>query len=137
MDIKIREARVGTEGKTRTWRLGYVDAAEKDARKFLNEDQYAHAVQLFDELALEENPRLSRTQDVRPIDDFYELRDKGGVLGRINLRVYFAVFDEHCLILAVCAYKKEDEGQTPPHIIVKVRNRLRIAQKLIPGSIGR
>jgi len=93
VEIRTRSTRTETAEQTATWQLAYIDAAERDARKFLNEDQYAHAVQLFDELSLESNPRCSTTQDVRPIDEFYELRDKGGILGRINLRVYFAVFD--------------------------------------------
>lgn len=131
MEIRTRIARLESAESTSAWRLGYVDAAERDARKFLNDEQYAHAVQLFDDLAMETNPRHSTTQDIRPIENFFELRDKGGILGKINLRVYFAVFDNTHLILAVGAYKKEDDGQTPQHIKIRIRNRLRAAINLI------
>ena len=94
-------------------------------------NEYAHVVQLFDELAFESNPSKSETQDVRSIEEFYELRDKGGVLGKKNVRVYFAIIKNRKLILALSVYKKEDESTTPPHIITRVRNRLRYAKELL------
>jgi hypothetical protein len=111
--------------------IGYLEAAEKDARNFLTEEQYAHSVQLFDELAYESDPTRSETQDVRKIHEFYELRDKGGILGKINLRVYFVVVEERRLILVLATYKKEDEDQVPPRIVIRVRNRLRIAKDIM------
>ena len=134
MKIRKRRTRQLRDVEPATWGLAYLDGARADALKILNKDQYAHVVQQFDALAREENPRLSRTQDVRPIEAFYELRDKGGVLGKINLRVYFAVMDDPRLILVLGCYKKEDEGQVATHIKVKMRNRLRIAiERLAPG----
>lgn len=124
MDIRTRRSRPGPESLARCWKLAYLDAAEKDARRFLTDDHYAHAVQLFDELALEVNPRCSETQDVRGIEDFFELRDKGGILGKINLRVYFAVLDDHHIIVVLGVYKKEEEGQTPVFIKDRIRRRL-------------
>lgn len=129
MKVRTRKAKRSSSLETPKWELGYLDAAEKDARKFLSDEQYAHAIQLFEDLAYESDPTKSQTQDVRKIDQFYELRDKGGILGKINLRVYFALFDGRKIILALCTYKKEDEGKTPPHIVTRVRNRLRIAQQ--------
>lgn len=95
----------------------------------MSDDQYAHAVESFDQLACEQNPRLSATQDVRPIDDFFELRDKGGILGKINLRVYFAVFDEQKLLVVLGCRKKEEENQVPSFVVAKMRNRLRVAKE--------
>ena len=63
------------------------------------------------------------------ISKFYELRDKGGVLGKINVRVYFAIIGDKKIILTLSAYKKEDEGKTPKHVIVRARNRLKITIK--------
>lgn len=114
-DIKGRNM----QQRTRTARIvdgRHLDVAAKDARRFLDWDQYAHAIGLFDELATEENPRLSRTQDIRPIEGLYELRDKGGVLGRINLRVYFDVIDEGKLILVLGC------------VVTTMKNRRRHAQ---------
>lgn len=136
MEIRQRSARVDIEtAATATaeplWRLGYLDVAAKDAKKFLTEDQYAHAVQLFDVLAADVNPRTSQALEIESIEDLFELKDKGGILGKINLRVYFAVIDERHLILALGAYKKEDDGKTPSHIRVRIRNRLRVAMQLL------
>ena len=121
---------------TVVWTLGYLEAAVRDAKKFLTDDQYAHAVQQFELLATERNPRLSEAQDIRPIGDFYELRDKGGILGKINLRAYFAVFDESHLIVVLGCYKKEDEGQVAEHIKVRIRNRLRVAKRALSSEGG-
>ncbi|MBN2209997.1 MAG: hypothetical protein JW709_01260 [Sedimentisphaerales bacterium] len=129
MDTKIRSAKRIAEHTTPIWNLGYLDIAESEARKFLTDDQYAYVVQLFDELAYELNPLESKTQDVRKIDEFYELRDKGGILGKINVRIYFAIIEKAKLILALSAYKKEDEGPPPQHIIIRSRHRLRYAKE--------
>ena len=72
--------------------------------------------------------------DVRPIEGFYELRDKGGVLGNINLRVYFAVVHEERLLLVLGCYMKEDEGRAPGYIKVRMKNLLRHAVLVLKGS---
>jgi hypothetical protein len=86
-------------------------------------------------LAYESDPTRSETQDVRKVHEFYELRDKGGILGKINLRVYFVVVEERKLILALATYKKEDEGQVPQHIVIRVRYRLRLAKQKLAEHI--
>lgn len=121
--------------ETPKWELGYLEAAEREARKFLTEEQYAHAIQLFDDLAYESNPSKSQTQNVSKIYEFYELCDKGGILGNINLRVYFTIFKERKLILVLATYKKEIDGQVPQHIVIRVRNRLRVAKKEMVKNI--
>lgn len=129
MKAKTRTLKPGLAHETPKWELGYLEAAERDAKRFLTEEQYAHAIQLFEDLAYESNPIKSKTQDVRKIYEFYELRDKGGILGKINLRIYFTLFKERKLILVLATYKKEDDGQAPQHIVIRVRNRLRVAKE--------
>jgi hypothetical protein len=128
--VKKRKAKSRAPQRLPKWELGYLEVAEKEARKLLTKDQYIHALELFDDLAHETDPTRSQTQDVRRIEDFYELRDKGGILGNINLRVYFTVIENRRLILALAVYKKEEEDQTPEHIKIKVRNRLRATKNL-------
>ena len=135
MEVKTREAQQGTRTETPKWTLAYLDIVETEARKFLTDNQYTHVVGLFDELAYEPEPWRSQTQNVEKIEDFYELKEKGGVLGKINVRVYFAIIDKRKLIMALAAYKKEAEGQTPTHMIIRVRNRLRQAMKLLQQQI--
>ena len=119
----------GTTHEVPIWELGYLEVAEIEGKKILDTEQYAHAVQLCEELAYEIDPANSETQDVRKIDEFYELRDKGGILGNINLRIYFTLFTERKMIFVLKVYKKEDEDQTPQYIVICVRNRLRVAKE--------
>ena len=78
------DIRSGARKKTQVWRLSYVGAAAKEGRRFLNEVQYAHAVDLVEQLSGEPNPRAPTGLDVEPIDDYFELKDKGGVLGFVS-----------------------------------------------------
>lgn len=110
------------------WKVGYLGVANKDAEKLFEPSQRDHLRQQITDLAGHQNPRISQQQDVVPIDQFYELRDKGGVLGRISARVFFGVFDEESLLVILGCHKKENEGSTPNHIVVKMRNRLRQAR---------
>jgi hypothetical protein len=127
MEIRTRAARPPS-GDPAIWALAYVDIADSDGRGFLDADQYAHAVELFDELASETDPRRPRKLSVKKIDQFFELRDKGGILGKINLRVFFAVLDASKTILVLGSIKKEDEGAVPRYIVTKMRNRLHQAR---------
>ena len=127
--MKKRKAKVREPQVFPRWELGYLEVVEKEARKLLTKDQYAHVIGLFDDLACEVDPTKSQTQDIRKIEDFYELRDKGGILGNINLRVYFTVIGDIRVILALAVYKKEAESQTPEYIKARVRNRLREARR--------
>ena len=127
--VKTRALKKDLAHETPRWELGYLEVAEEEGRSFLTEEQYAHAIQLFEDLAYESNPTKSQTQDVRKIQEFYELRDKGGILGKINLRVYFTILKERKLIIVLSTYKKEDDGQAPKHIVIRVRNRLRVAKE--------
>ncbi|MCC7291232.1 MAG: hypothetical protein IT449_04115 [Phycisphaerales bacterium] len=130
MELRLRSlGQAG--GSQRVWSLAYLDVTATEGRKLLTEDQYAHLVQQFEALSCEEDPRRSRTQDIRQIEDFWELREKGGLLGRMNVRVYFTVLESERLILVLKVYKKEEEGQTPGYVKIAVRNRLRTALRLL------
>ena len=114
----------------RLWDLEYVDIASKEARRFLDERQFAHAVDLCTQLAREPIPGNADLVDVERIEDFFELRDKGGVLGKINLRIYFAVLDSDKTIVILGCWKKEAEGKVPHHKIVCMRSRLRFVKSV-------
>ncbi len=113
------------------WTLAYLDVAAKEGAKILDRTQYAHIVQQVELLAREAIPGRATFADVRPIEEFLELREKGGVLGKTNLRVYFAVVPERDMLLVLGCYKKEDEGQLPVHIKVRIKNRLRYSLSVL------
>lgn len=130
MELKSRTVKQDSHDKA-PWKLMYLPAAADEARKILTQGQYAHVVQIFEQLALEPNPAESKAFDIRTIDEFLELREKGGLLGKINLRVYFYIHGKRKIIIALKTYKKEDEGQTPEYFKVAVRNRLRNVKEML------
>lgn len=130
MDLGRRAPRKKGHDKPQ-WELRYLEAAAKEGHKVLDEIQYAYVIEAFDELAFAHDPRVTETHDVRPIYDFYELRDKGGHLGKINLRVYFSVHETERTIVVLSVYKKEDEGKAPERIVRRAKARLRHARTLI------
>src|SRR5688572_10637525 len=73
------------------WNALIVDRAFEESRTFLNDEQYQHMANQVKELALQDDPTHSLTIDVRQIEDFYEIRDKGGILQRINVRLFYFV----------------------------------------------
>ncbi|HEX8875270.1 MAG TPA: hypothetical protein VF777_00870 [Phycisphaerales bacterium] len=116
------------------WSVYYLSSARDEAMGFLNEAQYAHVVDLLRSLASESDPTHPLTVTVEAVEDFYELKDKGGVLGKINLRVYFVVNQKEKAIVILAAIKKEEDGQTPNWAKTRVRYRLK---KFHAGEFGR
>ncbi len=86
-----------------SWNVAYLSVARDEAMGFLNDEQYAHSVDLVRALASEPDPTHPMTVTVETVEDFYELKDKGGVLGKINLRIYFVVERRDKTILIISA----------------------------------
>ncbi len=96
------------------WTVLILDIAYDEARKFLNEDQYQHMALQVKQLAREEDPTHSQTASVDAVEDFHELRDKGGILGGMNVRVFFFLEKQPRSNLVVLgAIKKQTDGPTP------------------------
>ncbi len=95
------------------WGVEYLTVATAEARSFLDERQYLHVVDQLRALAREEDPTHPATVKVRAVEDCHELKEKGGPLGRINVRVFFHVNKESHTILILGAIKKENDGPTP------------------------
>jgi len=74
---------------------------------------------------METDPTHSAVIDVKAIVDYYEIRDKGGVLGKSNVRVFFFVRKEPRETVVLGATKKEKEGQTPLGTKILMGNRKR------------
>jgi hypothetical protein len=123
------------------WNVWILDLAYKEAMKFLDEDQYAHLSQQMRELARDQDPTHSAILSVDAVRDFFELREKGGPLGKINVRVFFFPDTReqkpgpaNHAIVVLGAIKKENEGRTPPGDIIRIQRRLR---KYLEGDYGR
>lgn len=108
------------------WNVDILDQAFEEALAILNEDQYDHAAGQVKELAQQEDPTHSDTVDVQPIEDYFELRDKGGILRKINLRVFFGIHKPSRTVVVLGAIKKEKEGSTPVGVRISMRRRMRL-----------
>lgn len=123
------------------WNVLILDLAFEDAMKFLNEAQYEYVAEQVRELAREEDPtHPSPALSVDAVENFHELREKGGVLGKINTRIYFTLdtreFGDsrnHDIVILGAA-KKEAEGQMSEGMKIRIRRRLR---QYLSGAYGR
>jgi hypothetical protein len=111
-------------GDSNKWAVIVLDAAKKEGHRLLTDTQYEHIVEIVKRLTDFGNAEELRDLDIQPISSFWELREKWGPLGKINLRIYFGTMPEVQELIIAKAYKKEEEGQTPAYVIVSVENRL-------------
>ncbi len=110
------------------WSVWILNVAFDEAMGFLSPVQYEHMAIQFRELALQEDPTHSDTISVRSMspEDYDELRDKGGVLGKINTRVFFGVDKGSRAIVVLGSIKKQNDGATPKGDIIRIRRRWRM-----------
>ena len=106
------------------WDIYVLKAAKNEGHKILNDTQYEHIVGVLKRLTAWENKQEIADLKIERIESFYELKDKGGVLGRLNLRVYFAALPENKDIIVLKTYKKEEDGACPRYIVINVEDRL-------------
>jgi len=109
----------------------------REAREFLTIGQYVHVTDFVKQLTGFGSRRYDRTICIAPIDEFWELKEKGGMLGKINVRIYFAFLKESNEIAILHAYKKEDDAQVHPSVLLLVRQRCRrfVSGELRDGAV--
>ena len=107
------------------WNVDILDVSFNEAMSFLDSDQYDHLARQVRELATEVEPSRSVTVDVKPIEGFFELRDKGGVLKKINVRLFFCLCRESRTIAVLGIINKKNDGQTQDYVKVLMRYRMR------------
>jgi len=95
------------------WNVLILDLAFHDAMQFLDESQYQHISEQVQELARELDPTHPMTQTVSCVEDLFELKDKGGPLGKINVRVFFVLDKPRKAIVILGAIFKQNDGKTP------------------------
>ncbi|HQU44117.1 MAG TPA: hypothetical protein PK867_14955 [Pirellulales bacterium] len=107
------------------WGVLLLDRAFREAIAFLSEGQYQHLAMQVKELAREDDPTHSVTSDVRPVENFYEIRDKGGILGNLNVRIFFTLDKTESALVILGVIKKQNDGPTPAGDKVRMRRRMR------------
>lgn len=115
------------------WNVFTLDIGYRQANKAFNGDQYAHIVMQIQDLAREHDPSHSQTADIDAIEDFYELRDSGGVLGAKNARCFFGIDHDHRALVFLGAIHKQNNGHTPAGTRITMRRRWR---KYLNGDYG-
>ena len=107
------------------WNVDVLNRSFDEAKSFLDDDQYDHLAEQVRELARQDDPTHSEIVDVKPIEDFYEISDKGGVLKKLSVRVFFCVHKESRTIVVLGTMKKENNGPTPQAEKITMRRRRR------------
>jgi hypothetical protein len=107
------------------WNAELLPQVRGEARGFLTDDQYAHLARQVRELAKHDDPTHSETLDIRPVGQLHELREKGGILAKINVRVFYLVFRPNRTIVILGAFHKQNDGPTPPGDLWRMEKRMR------------
>ena len=95
------------------WTVSILHVAFEEAMAFLTPAGYQHLAMQVKELARQGDPTHSVTVSVRAIEDFYEIRDKGGPLGKHNVRVFFGCDARLRRIVILGTLSKKNDGATP------------------------
>ncbi len=131
--VKTGVVKGGGEPPGYMWNCLFLNVARREAMEHLDEAQYHHVADQFKEMAMQVDPIRAPGVDVQRIEDFFELRDKGGPLRKLNIRVYFAVYGgKRSDIVVLGTTKKEADGKTPYHDIVRMRRRKRAFEASTP-----
>lgn len=115
-----------SQAKTATWQdVVVLGIAAKEGWEILTPGQYEHMKDLEKQLVGFGRRDFDSNLRIEQIGEFWELKDKGGTLGRKNMRVYFA-FDTECNDVVILAtYKKEEDGSPSQNLKIRIRNRWR------------
>ena len=121
---KTRDKRTTKADLIPQWIVVILGVAKREGHQILTDVQYDHEVSVLKRLTNFSDAEEIADLKIEKIGSFYELKDKGGPLGKINLRLYFGALVDKREIVVAKAYKKEADRQTPPHIILIVEHRL-------------
>jgi hypothetical protein len=124
-EVKVGVQRGGGPPPGYRWTVLILNLAFDEAQDILNEDQYQHMALQIKELAREVDPTHSETASVDAVEDFHELRDKGGVLGNLNVRVFFYLDKPRSALVVLGVIKKQNDGPTPKGDKKRMARRLR------------
>lgn len=107
------------------WTVLVLDVAHKEIQDTFSEAQYYHLIDQVKELARHPDPTHSATLSIKKIEEYYELRDSGGVLGAVNARIFFDCLHDRRAILILGGIFKQNNGATPQGDKIRMRRRLK------------
>jgi hypothetical protein len=96
--------------------------------RFLSAGQYDHGKEILRDIACHADPTHSETQSVFlvELEQYHCVQDKGGILGKINLHIFFYVDKEHGAILILGIHNKNYDGPIRKAVRIRMRRRLRL-----------
>ena len=106
-----------------------IGIAAKEGHDELTPGQYLHVKDEVKQLVGFGRRDFDSLLRIEKLGEFWELKEKGGTLGKKNIRVYFKFNKADNEVVVLHTYKKEDDGPAPPHVILKLRNRWRLYQR--------
>lgn len=98
----------------------------KEGHDELTPGQYLHVKDQVKQLVGFGARRFDSELRIEPFEEFWELKDKGGVLGSKNIRVYFAFEQKVNDIVVLKLDKKEQQNMARPALKYILKNRLRL-----------
>lgn len=108
------------------WTVNCLTLAYDDATRLLDDGQYEYIAMQVRDLAQHKNPMISSTLDVDKVETFWELREKGGPLGKgVNVRVFFDTVDQHRVLRILGVDVKKKEGHTSVPVKERIQRRQR------------
>ncbi len=120
------------------WSVLILSMAFDEVMGFCNDDQYQHLAMQVKDLASQDDPTHPVGLSVDAVEDFHELRDRGGILGGMNVRIFFCL-DKRQLnnrpdaIVILGGIKKQNNGPTP---LGDKRRMARRKRKYFNGDYG-
>ncbi len=124
-EVKVGVTQGGGPPPGYRWSVRILNEGYHEVMGFVNRAQYHHLALQFKELATENDPSHSVTADIRAIEDYFELRDKGGILGGMNVRIFFLLDKHRTIIVVLGGIKKQNDGPTPNGAKIRMRRRAR------------
>ncbi|QDV56401.1 hypothetical protein [Rosistilla oblonga] len=116
------------------WSAWVLDVANSEIRNTFAKPAVEHLILQVQELAREPSPSSSDILRIEKVEDFFELKDKGGVLGNVNARLFFGIDKRERAIVIIGGMKKQNNGKTPAGDRVRMRRRWR---NYLDGTYGK
>lgn len=105
------------------WHVEIVDRAFDEAMTILDAAQYRHLAMQVKLIARQDDPTRSGTVDIDAVETYHEIRDCGGILGNLNVRVFFGVDKARRTIVVLGVFHKRNNGPTPVVVRKRIRER--------------
>lgn len=114
----------GAHGSRRGLTVVVLAEAKAEGRRFLFDEQYWHVATVEQRLTEFGDPRAMSDLRIEKFGPFWELKLKGGLLKRLNVRVYFASVAARREIVILKTYKKEEDRKVYSGLSELLEDRL-------------